>query len=259
MQLHFQVYGEGPPLIILHGLLGSLENWQAVSRRFGSHFTVYAVDQRNHGQSPHSAEMTYPLMAADLAELVEQHGLGKIILLGHSMGGKTAMQYALLHPKKVRALAVADIAPRAYSPRHKRVLAAMLALPLDTFQTRKQMEEALAVAVPDLPTRQFLLKNVMREAGGGFHWKNGLREIHQNYAHLSAEVSGGAPFAGPALFLRGEWSDYLREQDLGLIRARFSRSDLRTVPQTGHLLHTENPEAFFQMTLEFFRPASDGI
>jgi pimeloyl-ACP methyl ester carboxylesterase len=255
MQLHFQSYGQGPPLVILHGLLGSLENWQPMSRRLGAHFTVYAVDQRNHGRSPHSHAMTYPLMAADLNEFVEGHRLGNIHLLGHSMGGKTAMQFALLYPGKVRKLVVADIAPRAYSPRHERTLAAMLALPLDSFENRKQMEEALAPDVPDLPTRRFLLKNVMREAGGGFHWKNGLREIHQNCGYLSAALSGGHPFAGPALFLRGEWSDYLRVQDLDLIRTLFPKGDLRTVPQTGHLLHSENPEAFFQMALEFLGPA----
>lgn len=250
MQLHFQTYGRGEPLIILHGLLGSLDNWHSTSQKLAEHFQVWAVDQRNHGHSPHSPEMSYAIMAEDIRDFMQAHGVARAHLLGHSMGGKTAMQLALLHPKRVTKLIVADIAPRAYSPRHDRMLAGLLALDPAAFASRHEMEAALAPWVADLATRRFLLKNVAR-AGGGFQWRIGLREIHRNYGRLGAALTGERPFAGPALFLRGEQSDYLRETDLPLIRALFPRAQMRTIPHSGHLLHAENPAAFLEAVMGF--------
>jgi esterase len=253
MLLNFKTYGQGEPLIILHGLFGSLDNWHSVSLKLGERFQVLAVDQRNHGRSPHSSEMDYRLMAEDVRELLEAQHLPRAHVLGHSMGGKTAMQLALLYPAQVQKLVVVDIAPRVYSPRHENVFTSLLPLNLAAFQTRHQIEQALEPSIPDLALRRFLLKNVERNPGGGFRWRFGLQEIYQNYGRLGEAPAGGQPFNGPTLFIRGETSDYLREQDLPQIRRFFSQPQLSTIPGAGHLPHTENPEVFTQSVMEFLR------
>jgi len=251
MQLHFRSYGAGVPLVILHGLFGSLDNWHTLSQRLGRHFHVLAVDQRNHGHSPHHPEMDYPLMADDLAEFLDQQKLTEALVLGHSMGGKTAMQLALAHPRRVARLVVADMAPRAYPPRHEKILAGMLALDLAAATSRHQLAEALAPWVPDLATRQFLLKNVGTGANHQFHWRCGLHEIHRNYSRLAEALPPAPPYPGPALFLRGALSDFLRETDEPGIRQLFPRAAIGTVPRAGHLLHVENPEDFLTAILSF--------
>ncbi len=253
MDLHFEVYGQGEPLVILHGLFGSLDNWRSISERLAASFRVFAVDQRNHGRSPHSFDMDYRLMAEDVRHFMETQTLQPAFVLGHSMGGKTAMELALLYPAAVRKLVVVDMAPRSYPPRHEAILAGMLALDLTRFQTRKEMEAALAPAVPELETRQFLLKNVARESAGGFRWKIGLQEISKNYPRLAEAVTGSEPFEKPALFIRGEKSDYLSESDLDPIRRLLPKARLETIPRAGHLVHVENPDAFLATVLEFLR------
>jgi len=251
MQLHFRSYGAGAPLVILHGLFGSLDNWHTVSQRLGGHFHVLAVDQRNHGRSPHCPEMDYRLMADDVAEFLDQQQLAEAFVLGHSMGGKTAMQLALAHPRRVARLVVADMAPRAYPPRHEKILAGMLALDLAAAASRHQLAEALAPWVPELATRQFLLKNVAADAEGRFHWRCGLDEIHRNYGRLAEALAASPPYPGPTLFLRGERSDFLREEDEPGIRQLFPHAELGTIPRAGHLLHADNPEAFLRAVSGF--------
>src|SRR5258707_8793058 len=184
MQLHFRSYGQGSPLIILHGLFGSLENWLTVSERLSSRFQVFAVDQRNHGQSPHSSEMDYKLMAEDLAEFMHTHHLAEAHILGHSMGGKTAMQFAFLYPGYVRRLVVVDIAPRMYAPRHNQILKAMLSLDLAHFTDRKQIEKALEPQIPELALRQFLIKSVARLPSGGFSLKLNFEGEKKKYKKI---------------------------------------------------------------------------
>lgn len=251
MQLNYKVHGTGEPVVILHGLFGSLDNWHSISLKLAQQFQVFTLDQRNHGASPHSPEMTYPLMAADLEEFLDLRKISCAGVLGHSMGGKTAMQFALLYPRRVSRLIVVDIAPRAYPPRHDQVLCALLSLKLETFQTRKEIEEALAPAIPDLALRQFLLKNLARNPQQKFHWKLGLHEIAAAYPKLSEALAGGQPFQGPTLFLRGEQSDYLTESDLGNFRSLFPQAELRTIPGAGHLVHAEEPEAFLREVTGF--------
>ena len=254
MRLHYRNYGQGPPLIVLHGLFGSLENWHSFATKLGSEFQVFAVDQRNHGESPHAAEMSYPLMASDLKEFVETLQLGPIYVLGHSMGGKTAMQFALLYPDLVKRLVVADIAPRAYPRLHQSILSALLSLDLSASRDRRYFEQALAPEIPSLATRQFLLKNLKRHPDGSFYWRLGLQEIQQNYRELGRAVDGTNPFNGPALFLRGERSDYLTEEDQPAIQQLFPAAQFQTIPGAGHLLHVENATEFIAAICKFVHP-----
>jgi esterase len=251
VQLNYRTYGTGFPLIILHGLFGSLENWQTVSRRLGEHFQVFAIDQRNHGGSPHSQNFNYEVMAGDLLEFMKTHGLARAHILGHSMGGKTAMQFALRHPEKVGKLIVVDMAPKAYPPGHLDIFKALFALDLTRFQNRKEMEDALADSIPEVSVRQFLLKNVMRDEAGVFKWKLGLDEIHQNYDQLNQALAKEAPFPGEALFIKGGRSDYILAPDEGVIKEYFPRALITSIPDAGHWVHAEKLEEFVKIALEF--------
>jgi pimeloyl-ACP methyl ester carboxylesterase len=253
MQLHFQSYGQGQPLIILHGLFGSLENWHSVSQNLAADFQVFAVDQRNHGRSPHSSETSYPLMADDLKEFLAIRQLGPVHLVGHSMGGKTAMQFALDHSDMVKKLIVADIAPRAYRPHHSEILQALLSLDLPAFKNRKDMEMHLAPSIPDLVTRQFLLKNVKRDSAGAFYWQMNLAAIDGNYDRLNEALSSPQPFAKPALFIRGERSDYIHNEDFASIRKLFPKAHVYEIPGAGHWVHVDAPEAFLRKVREFLK------
>ena len=254
MRLHFRSYGQGEPLIILHGLFGSLENWHSISVKLSAHFQVLAVDQRNHGQSPHAPEMNYELMADDLEEFIATHHLKPVHLVGHSMGGKTAMQFALMYPALVNKLIVVDMAPGAAAPRHEQILTALLSLDIATAKDRRELEHALAPTVLELATRQFLLKNLKRQSNGAFHWQIGLEEIQQNYAQLSHAVGNAQAFDGPVLFLRGESSTFLGEQDLPEIRRLFPKAEPRTVSRSGHLPHVENAAEFLEEIMRFLTP-----
>jgi esterase len=253
MQLNYREYGNGEPLIILHGLLGSSDNWHSTCERLAEFLRVFALDQRSHGRSPHTDEMNYPAMAEDIRDFLARQGLERAHVLGHSMGGKTAMQFALLFPEKVSQLIVVDISPRKYPPKHETLLAALLALALDRYQTRKQIEEALAPSIPDLALRQFLLMNLARNSGGAFHWKIGLRQIHHNYQRLREAIDAEHPFPRSTLFIRGERSEYLVEQDMPAIQRLFPQARLQTIAGSNHLVHSENPPAFLAAVVEFLR------
>jgi esterase len=251
MRLHYQILGQGPPLVVLHGLFGSLDNWRAMGQALAGRFEVIAVDQRNHGRSPHRAEMNYPLMAGDLRELVEELGLARVSVLGHSMGGKTAMEYALDQPGRVERLIVVDIGPQAYEPLHEGLIAAMLALDLAVFETRAQIEAALAPAIPDAAVRRFLLKSVTGEGGGGFRWRFNLPAIQEHYGALGAALARGRTCARPALFIRGADSAFLPVQAMASIRELFPEAKLQSIAGARHWVHADAPDAFLAAVLEF--------
>ena len=253
MQLHFESYGQGPPLIILHGLFGSLENWHSISRNLAADFRVLAVDQRNHGRSPHAPEMSYHLMADDLKEFFAAEHLESVNLLGHSMGGKTAMLFALIYPDLVEKLVVVDIAPRAYPPHHREILSALGSLDLRSFKSRAEIEAQLAPRIPDLAVRQFLLKNVKRDQAANFYWQMNLAAIDANYDRLSEEISGQHSFNKPALFVRGERSDYIRDEDVSSIQKLFPRTEFCEIAGAGHWVHAEKPEPFLRTVREFLK------
>jgi len=238
-------------VILLHGMLGSSDNWHPIVLTLAEKFHVFAVDQRNHGRSPHDDEMNYPRMAADLDKFMILRGLASAVVIGHSMGGKTAMQFALEFPGRVEKLVVADMSPRAYAPAHDRIFAALLGLDLSTLRSRQQAEAALAPDIPDLALRRFLLKNLGRDAGGRFLWKINLRSVVKNYRHLRAPIERPDPFTKPAMFIRGGKSDYLNPQDEPLIRELFPQAKIQTIPSARHWVHADQPEEFMRLVLSF--------
>ena len=256
MELFYNSYGEeGPPLIILHGLLGSNGNWVTLSRTaFSDVARVYAVDQRNHGRSPHTDRIDYPSMAADVRDFIEQHELGSAILLGHSMGGKTAMQTALSYPEIVDRLIVADMAPKAYPPHHEDLLDALAGIDPTAYESREAIDAALAADVPSRPIRQFLLKNLDYD-GEQYTWQMNLEVIRAQYDEINAALPREASYDGPTLFVRGSESDYVSEDDRPGIRERFPTARLETIDGAGHWLHADRPEAFAETVLNFLRGA----
>lgn len=253
MQLNFQTFGTGFPLLILHGLFGSSDNWHTISRRLGREFQVFAVDLRNHGRSPHSVIMDYEVMAGDIAEFLQAHRLPQAHVLGHSLGGKVAMRFALRHPDQVARLIVADMAPRAYPPSHLPIFEALRSLDLASFHNRNEMDAALVSAIPEPSVRQFLLKNVTRTDTGAFGWKLNLPAIEANYPKLLQAIDDDAPFPGPVLFIRGGQSDYIQDTDHASILRLFPQASFKTLPNAGHWIHAEAPEEFFQLVTGFFK------
>ncbi len=253
MQLHFKESGQGGAVILLHGLFGSSDNWHPIALRLAENFHVFAIDQRNHGQSPHSDEMNYPIMAADVDEFMASHRLATAFVIGHSLGGKTAMQFALQFPQRVKKLVVADMAPHAYAPAHEEIFAALLALDLKTFSSRTEMENALAPGIPSLNLRRFLLKNTGRDSAGKFLWKMNLRGLAENYPKLGEAISSQVPFIKPALFIRGGKSNYLKPEDEPLIRELFPQSEIQAIAGAGHWIHADAPDDFLRLVWEFFQ------
>lgn len=251
MQLHFKQLGHGEALVLLHGLFGSADNWFGVAPKLAEKFHVFIPDLRNHGQSPHDTEMDYPLMAADVENFFIAHKIESAFIIGHSMGGKVAMQFALDFPARVKKLVVVDMSPRAYQRMHDRIFEALLVLNLKSFQTRSQMEEALAAEIPSLNLRRFLLKNLGRDEHGNFFWKMNLRGVSENYSRLGEVLSAGKPFAKPTLFIRGGKSDYIADSDKLEIRQMFPATEIQTIVSANHWVHADAPEEFVRLVLNF--------
>lgn len=253
MQLHHLIYGTGYPLIILHGLFGSLDNWHTLSKNFSEHYKVFSLDQRNHGRSPHSDEFNYSVMAQDLAVFLEQRNLSEVYLLGHSMGGKVAMEFAFKSPEKVAKLIVADIAPKDYPPSHQTLLETLLSIDLTQFTSRKDIDTSLTTKIPDFGVRQFILKNIYLNDAGIFTWKMNLSGIYKNYAVLSQNITRDKTFSRPTLFIRGEKSPYIQESDYPLINSLFTQAKIVSMPNVGHWVHAEAPKEFYRIVMEFLQ------
>ena len=250
MQLYFRAYGQGEPLVILHGLFGAADNWHSLATRLGERFHVIVPDLRNHGQSPHSDEMDYPLMAGDVAELLAAQGLREANILGHSMGGKVAMRLALTQSNLVRKLIVADMSPRGYTPLHNEIIAALAALDVSSYSARQEIEEVLAGPIPSLNLRRFLLKNLSRGADGKFVWKINVTGLAENYPNLRMAVTG-TPFTGPTLFIRGGRSDYIQSTGEPTIHQLFPGAEVKTIENAGHWVHADAPDDFVRLVREF--------
>ncbi|AZT82657.1 alpha/beta fold hydrolase [Marinobacter sp. NP-4(2019)] len=260
VELNHRITGEGAPLIILHGLFGSMDNLGGIARRLQDEWQVHALDQRNHGNSPHTDTMDYPAMAEDVIAYMDAQGLEKAAILGHSMGGKTAMQVALSAPERVDRVIVADIAPVAYKPRHDAILEGLTSLDLTAVKTRQDADSQLAEYVEMPQVRQFLLKNLVRvpegepEAGGGlYRWRLNLTVIEACYPNLALAPEGDGPFNGPVLFLKGEDSAYIQDKHWDEIRRLFPAAELQIIEGAGHWLHAEKTDAFEAMCRRFLK------
>ncbi|MDP0500137.1 MAG: alpha/beta fold hydrolase [Verrucomicrobiota bacterium JB022] len=244
-----------PPLVLLHGLLGSSRNWMQVGKRLGEQYDVYALDLRNHGQSPHRDGMDYAAMAADVVAWLDAQGLDAVHLVGHSMGGKTAMRLACEHPERVRTLTVADISPVESPPRWQREFAAMRRLDLGSLKTRGDAALKLEDEVPDWAFRQFLLTNLDRDPETkGFIWTVNLAELEAALPTLfAAGLEPDQHFDGPTLFLKGENSRFIRDAHLPVIGQHFPQARVEVIPKSGHNVHFDNVDAFIEQIEAFAR------
>lgn len=251
LHLNYKSYGSGGAVIILHGLLGSLNNWQTMGKVLARYFKVYAVDQRNHGRSPHAEAFNYNVMADDIKNFMHERRIPSARLIGHSMGGKTAMQLALSHPELVERLVVADIAPKTYPPKHDLIFDALCALDLRSYAERKEVDKALQKRITEKRVREFLLMNLTRSEYGEFRWKVNLRILSNHYREISAAVRGDRTFAKPTLFVKGSRSSYIEKPDRAFIKQLFPTSRIISIHGAGHWIHADKPEEFSQAVLHF--------
>lgn len=244
VDLVYQSFGSGPPLVILHGLFGCKENWRSLARQLAHQFCVYTLDQRNHGRSPHAAESDYRSMASDLLAFLDNQGLDRVNLIGHSMGGKTAIQFAASYPQRLNRLIIEDIAPGAYHPRHLELFTALDSLVRHQPTTLGDADRLLQKTIPELTVRQFLLKNLRRLANGHFKWRFNLPVLQRHYLALIAALDISGSIEIPTLFVRGGRSDYLPPILPPEITEIFTNVRMATIENVGHWVHAEKPELF---------------
>lgn len=278
MKLFYRKSGQGQPLIILHGLFGQNDNWGTLGRQFAEQgFEVYLVDLRNHGLSPHSDVWNYQVMSDDILELINDNNLKHVILMGHSMGGKVAMQFAIQHPELLDKLIVVDIAPKYYPPHNLDVLNALNAVDFNIVKSRKEVESILSETLSDFGTKQFLLKNIYWKEDTKLDWRFNLKVITpliENVGEatpLGKRTENGERRTGnnsqlptpdrelntnsntPTLFIRGEKSNYILDEDLDLIHDIFPNSQLETIAGAPHWVHAEKPKEFFECVMGFIK------
>jgi esterase len=249
MLLHYQTLGQGQPLILLHGLFGSANNWNTIAKHFAQTHQVISVDLRNHGQSPHHESQTYTEMADDLLELCDALHLDSIHLLGHSLGGKVAMQFATQFPERMDKLIVVDMAIRSYADVQTYLIDSMMAVDLATVKSRNEANQLLSSSIENEKVRQFLLMNLVK-SDGGLQWRINLPALKANYPLIRQAVCESAHYDKPCLFIRGERSDYVRDDDIEHIKAHFTQAQFASLP-AGHWVHAEQPQAFIGVTAQF--------
>ena len=268
MKLSYSKYGEaGPPLVILHGLYGSSDNWVSIAREFSDRFEVFVPDQRNHGDSPHDEVHNYRVMADDLCSFLDEHNIEKATILGHSMGGKTAMLFAMECPERIESLVVVDIAPVPYhelaadsriAANHAKMIDAMMKVDIGSAESREEVSKALSTEIGSERVRMFLLKNLTRDKQQGFRWKINLPVLRKSLD----EIMDGLPYEEvikkgglkgfPVLFVRGEKSDYIGPEHQSTIKKIFPTAEIVAIPNAGHWLHAEQPDLFLKNLNYFF-------
>lgn len=256
--LNYKCFGEGTPLIILHGLFGSLDNWQSIAKKIAEEsFQVYIIDQRNHGKSFHSEDFNYQLLSDDLYSFLVENSIDKAIICGHSMGGKTAMKFTLDYPEKVIALIVSDITPAAFEDRHNDVFDALFSVPLPELNNRENAEQILKKSIEHPGTFLFLLKNLYRDDNGGFQWKFNLNSLFKNYHNIAAEITG-KPSQIHALFIKGQNSAYINASNYPEVERLFPKNELHVIENSGHWVHADQPIEFIKVMLDFMMKFRSG-
>lgn len=250
--LHSKIEGSGQPLLILHGFLGMSDNWKTLGLQFASEgFEVHILDLRNHGRSFHSDDFSYELMVQDIVEYCQHYQFEKINVIGHSMGGKTAMLLACRYPELVQKLVVADIGPKYYAPHHQTILAGLNAVDFSKKPSRNEVEEILSQHISDFGTRQFLLKNLYWQEPGQLAFRFNLSVLNQKITEIGVSLPVDLIFEKPTLFIRGGNSDYIADDEIESIKVQFPQAEIETIPNVGHWLHAENPKLFYQLCLSY--------
>lgn len=245
--LHSKIYGEeqlGTPLLVFHGLFGMLDNWGSFGREFGALFPVHLLDLRNHGKSFHSENMSHDDLAQDILNYMEAHQLEKVNLLGHSLGGKAVMQFAIKFPERVEKLIVADISPKAYPPHHQGIIKALQSVDFSTIQSRNEVEAILSQYIPEASVIQFLTKNLYWTEDKKLNWRFNLKTLAEKYNDFVSNAIRFGVFSGKTLFIAGEKSNYILPQDGFLIKQQFPNSKIIQIPNAGHWVQAENPKDF---------------
>lgn len=252
--LYSKIEGEGKPLLILHGFLGMSDNWKTLGTQFVSEgFQIHLLDLRNHGKSFHSDNFSYELMVEDVYAYCKAHDLEKITLLGHSMGGKTAMLFAVTHPEMVEKLIVADIGPKFYPQHHQTILAGLNAVDFSKKPSRNEVEDILTKYITDFGTKQFLLKSLYWKEPGQLAFRFNLAVFNQKIDEIGKPLPENSTFTAPTLFIRGGNSNYILDCDFENIKHHFPNGTIETIPNTGHWLHAENPKLFYEIASSFLK------
>jgi len=253
MQLNYKTLGSGQALIILHGLFGSLDNWMTLAKKWSDTYQVFLIDQRNHGQSPHTEDFDYKLMAKDLELFVAEHQIEQPIILGHSMGGKTAMEFAMHNQNNLKKLIVVDIAPVAYEVSHYGIIDALNAVDLDRISSRKEADEVLSQNIKEMGVRQFLLKNLYWKEKGRLAWRFNLEVLEKEIIPISDWDISVGEYEGPTMFIKGENSAYILPQYASEIQDKFPNYELEVVSEAGHWVHAEQPILFYELVSNFMK------
>ena len=256
MKLFYRKYGNSgnQPMIILHGLFGISDNWSTYARRIALEgFEVFAVDQRNHGQSPQGDKFNYLALTDDISDFIDEHELDNIILLGHSLGGKVAMRFALENPHRIRKLIVVDISLKSYGPRdnHRQIIEAMKSVDLTSKSNRREVDDEMAPLIPDIRIRQFIMKNLHRKKNNEFEWRIYLKGLENSIDQMFDAIETNEKYEKPTLFIRGGTSDYILLEDFPQIRFNFPNADIITIEGASHWVHVEAMEKFYQLTMGF--------
>ncbi|MFC4095055.1 alpha/beta fold hydrolase [Euzebyella saccharophila] len=252
--LNSKIEGKGTPFLILHGFLGMLDNWKTLGSQYAEEgYEVHLIDQRNHGKSFWSTDFNYDLLTEDLKYYMDEHQLHEAIILGHSMGGKTAMQFACTYPERVAKLIVADIAPKFYPPHHQPIIDSLLKLDLPSLNSRGDADDALGKYIRDFGTRQFLLKSLYWREKGKLGFRFNLEVLSQKMAEVGENIGSNESFIGPTLFLRGDQSEYIQKADTENIKRHFPNASIEVIDKAGHWLHAQNPKQFFNKSMSFLK------
>jgi esterase len=249
--LHSKILGEGKPLIILHGLFGMLDNWQALAKEFACFFETHIVDLRNHGKSFHANQHNYEVMTEDLLSYLNTYNLDEVSLIGHSMGGKAVMNFACMYPDRVEKLVVVDISPKYYPPHHQEILSGLKAVDRSNLTSRKDADQILSQYFSESAIRQFLLKNLYWRSSSELTFKFNLKVLSDQIENVGQALHTDALFDRPTLFIVGQSSNYIKEKDVELIESHFPDFEIVEIPKSGHWVHAENPDQFFDKVSRF--------